>query len=65
MSGSISFPASPSAFTSAWTRSADVFMSMPDCGMDDWPIPGRSGAITVWLDESTFASGAHMRADSA
>ena len=37
----------PSERTAAWTRSAEIFMSSPAFGIDESPMPGRSGAITV------------------
>ena len=40
-------------------------MSRPVFGIDESPIPGRSGAITVKRGASTFASGFHMREVSA
>ena len=40
-------------------------MSRPVFGIDEAPMPGRSGAMTVKRGTSTFASGFHMREDSA
>src|SRR5213078_646181 len=55
----------PSERTAAWTRSAEVFISMPVFGIDESPMPGRSGAMTVNRGASTFASGFHIRDVSA
>src|SRR5947208_5429898 len=40
-------------------------MSRPVFGIDEAPIPGRSGASTVKRGASTFDRGFHMREDSA
>jgi len=42
-------------------RMADVFMSSPDAGISDSPIPGRSGAITVNLFAKSGMIGFHIR----
>jgi hypothetical protein len=42
-----------------------VLMSSPEEGIDELPMPGRSGAMTVKRDESETASGFHIRESSA
>src|SRR5271165_5363693 len=55
----------PSECTASRTRCADVFMSNPLDGIEEFPMPGRSGAITVKRGASAIASGFHMRESSA
>jgi len=46
-------------------RSAEVFMSMPLFGIDESPMPGRSGATTVNRGANAFTNGFHIRDVSA
>ena len=55
----------PSEFISAWTRFAEVIMSILSIGIEESPMPGRSGAITVNFSASNGMIGRHIRDVSA
>jgi hypothetical protein len=46
-------------------RIAEAFMSIPSLGIDESPIPGKSGAITVNFSANKGMIGFHMSDVSA